>query len=139
MGRILCIDYGLKRTGLSMTDPLQLIANKLGTVPTKDLINYLSKLIQKEDIELFVIGQPYHLDGSLSDFEEEILKFIDILQKRFPAIPIEREDETYTSKIAYQELIKSNIPKKKRKDKSLVDSIAATLILQSYLERKKHD
>ena len=137
MGRIACIDYGKKRTGLAMTDPLRLIANKLGTVSTGELLPYLKNLVEKEDIDLFVLGQPFRMDGTLSGFEKEILKFIDSLKKTFPEIPIDREDESLTSKLAYSALIHSGVKRKRRRDKTLIDSTAATLILQSYLERTR--
>jgi len=135
MPRILAIDYGSKRTGIAVTDPMQIIASGLRTVQTAELLAFLKDYLNKEEVETFVIGQPFRLDGRPSDIEAEILKFITKLQLQHPIIPIKRIDETYTSKIAFQTLIDSGVKKKKRRDKSLLDSISATLILQDYLER----
>ncbi len=135
MPRILAIDYGAKRTGLAVTDPLKIIASSLRTEPTETLLPFLKDYLSREEVETIVVGQPFRLDGRPSDIEQEILKFIDKLKKQHPAIPIERIDETYTSKIASQTLIASGVKKKKRRDKGLLDSISATLILQDYLER----
>ncbi|MBI1222835.1 MAG: Holliday junction resolvase RuvX [Bacteroidetes bacterium] len=133
MGRILSIDYGGKRTGLAVTDPLKIIASALTTVDTSSLMEYLKTYCRKELVEAFVVGQPFRLDGRPSDIEKEILIFIDKLRNEFPEKPIHRIDETFTSKISQQSLIASGVKKKDRKDKRLLDSVSATLILQDFL------
>ena len=136
MGRVLAIDYGLKRTGIAVTDELQIIASGLTTVSTKDLIPFLQDYIKKEEVELFLIGEPKKLDNSPSDSEALITPFIQKLEKEFPKIPIKRVDERFTSKMAFQTMIDSGLKKKQRKNKALIDEISATLILQSYLYSK---
>ncbi len=138
MGRILAIDYGSKRVGLAVTDSLQMIANPLDTIHAKDVISYLLAYTQKEEVELFVIGEPKHKDGHPMDISLQINAFINLLKKTFPMIGIEREDERFTSKMAFNVMLNSGIGKEKRKDKKLVDKIAAVIILQSYLERKSY-
>ena len=136
MARILAIDYGLKRTGIAVTDELQIIASGLTTVSTKDLIPFLQDYIKKEEVELFLIGEPKKLDNSPSDSEALITPFIQKLEKEFPKIPIKRVDERFTSKMAFQTMIDSGLKKNQRKNKALIDEISATLILQSYLYSK---
>jgi putative Holliday junction resolvase len=133
MGRILAIDYGTKRTGLAVTDPMQIIASGLTTVETKELIQYLKAYINSEDVEKFVVGEPKQMDNSASASEVHIQKFLEKLQKEIPQIPIVRVDERFTSKMAFQTMIDSGLKKKQRQNKALVDEISATLILQSYL------
>jgi putative holliday junction resolvase len=133
MGVLIGIDFGKKRTGLAHTDTQQIIASGLTTVDTDDTIHYLSVYHRKTPIEKFVVGQPKQRDGSYSDVEKEILLFITQLIEVFPNTPIVRQDERFTSKMAFNSLIQSGAKKKYRKDKSLVDEISATLILQSYL------
>jgi len=134
MGRILAIDYGQKRCGLAVTDELKIIANSLITVPTAQLLDYLKKYLSKENVELFVIGKPMQMDNTESESEKYIKPFIKSLQKLFPDIPIKRFDERFTSKMAFQTMIDSGISKTKRRDKGLVDTISATIILQSFME-----
>lgn len=136
MGRILAIDYGQKRCGIAVTDELAIIANALETVSTKDLISYLSKYVSKEDVSLFVIGEPKQMNNTPSDSARYINPFIGRLRNAFPNIPIDRMDERFTSRMAFQSMIDAGLGKKARRDKALVDSISATLILQSYLETK---
>lgn len=136
MPRILAIDYGSKRTGLAVTDPLQIIATGLTTVDTHNAIDFLREYMIKEPVELFVVGEAKQLDGSPAQSTPLIDAFIKLLNKNFPAIPVEREDESYTSKKAFQTMIDSGISKSKRRDKKLIDKISAVLILQSYMERK---
>ncbi|WNH07588.1 Holliday junction resolvase RuvX [Thalassobellus suaedae] len=136
MARILAIDYGTKRTGIAVTDELQIIASGLTTVSTKELIPFLKAYIIKEKVELFLIGEPKQMDNTASESELYILPFIDKLKKEIPNIPIERVDERFTSKMAFQTMIDSGLKKNKRKNKALVDEISATLILQSYLYSK---
>ncbi len=133
MGRILAIDYGEKRTGLAVTDELQIIASGLTTVPTKELLSFLKKYINQESVELFLIGEPKQMDYTPSESEALIKPFIVKLNKQHPKIPIKRVDERFTSKMAFQTMIDSGLKKKQRKNKALVDEISATLILQSYL------
>tara|TARA_B100001059_G_scaffold228596_1_gene259919 strand:+ start:403 stop:813 length:411 start_codon:yes stop_codon:yes gene_type:complete len=136
MGRILAIDYGSKRTGIAVTDEMQIIASGLTTVSTKNLIEFLISYTLSETVDLIVIGLPKQMNNELSESEPLILKFIKILKNRFPDMPVERVDERFTSKIAFQSMIASGLNKNKRKNKSLVDEISATLILQSYLANK---
>lgn len=135
MARILALDYGKVRTGIAVTDELQLIASGLTTVETKDLISFLDDYINNEPVELFVVGLPKQMDNTQSESEDLIQTFLKKLSNKFPAIPIERQDERFTSKMAFQSMLDSGIKKKKRQDKSLVDEISATLILQAYLNR----
>lgn len=134
MSRILSIDYGLKRVGLAVTDPLQIIASGLTTVATVDLINYIKDYMVKEEVECIVIGEPLHLDGSPTSITPQINKFIEELTKLFPELRIERQDERFTSRDARQIILQSGARKKKRRDKGLVDKISAVLILQDFLK-----
>lgn len=133
MPRILSIDYGGKRTGLAVTDPLQIIASALTTVETDKLLSYLKDYLQKEEVEAFVVGEPFRADGSHSDIEQEIKKFIVKLKEQHPGIQVHRIDESFSSQKAQQALIQSGVKKKKRRQKNLLDSTAATVILQDYL------
>ncbi|GAA4897286.1 Holliday junction resolvase RuvX [Flaviramulus aquimarinus] len=136
MSRILAIDYGTKRTGIAVTDELQIIASGLTTVNTKDLLQFLKDYIKNESVELFLVGEPKQMDNSASESEVHILPFITTLEKVFPKIPIQRVDERFTSKMAFQTMIDSGLKKNQRKNKALIDEISATLILQSYLYSK---
>jgi putative holliday junction resolvase len=136
MARILAIDYGMKRTGIAVTDELQIIASGLTTVNTSELLKFLKDYINKETVELFVIGEPKQMDNTASESEALILPFIAKLEKQIPNIPIARVDERFTSKMAFQTMIDSGLKKNQRKNKALVDEISATLILQSYLYSK---
>lgn len=136
MGRILALDYGSKRTGIAVTDELQLIASGLTTVPTLGLLDFLSKYLTEEQVELILIGEPKQKDGNHSSIEGEIQKFIKKFSKAFPKYPIKRVDERYTSKMAFQTMIDSGLKKKQRQNKALVDEISATIILQEYLYNK---
>jgi len=136
MARILAIDFGTKRTGIAVTDELQIIASGLTTVNTKDLLVFLNNYVAKETVELFVVGEPKQMDNSASESETYIIKFIAKLEKTIPNIPIKRIDERFTSKMAFQTMIDSGLKKNQRKNKALVDEISATLILQSYLYSK---
>ena len=136
MGRILAIDYGKKRTGIAITDELQIIASGLTTVKTGDLLSFLKDYIAKESVELFLVGEPKQMDYTASESETLIVPFLAKLEKQFPTIPIKRVDERFTSKMAFQSMIDSGLTKNQRKNKALVDEISATLILQSYLYSK---
>ncbi len=132
--RIIAIDYGTKRTGIAVTDPLQLIASGLCTVPTAELIPFLKKYIASEPVEAFVIGQPKRMNNEDSEVEANIQQCIRFLQKEFPTIAIHRQDERFTSKLAFQSMLEGGLKKKQRQNKALIDEISATLILQSFLE-----
>lgn len=136
MARILAIDYGLKRTGIAVTDELQIIASGLTTVATKELLTFLNDYISKENVELFLVGEPKQMNNEVSESETLIQLFLKKLSKSFPAIPIKRIDERFTSKMAFQTMIDSGLKKKQRQNKSLVDEISAVIILQSYLYNK---
>ncbi|WP_425075646.1 Holliday junction resolvase RuvX [Psychroserpens sp. S379A] len=133
MARILAIDYGTKRTGIAVTDELQIIASGLTTVNTKELIDFLKTYTSKESVELFIIGEPKQMNYNASESEVSILKFLKTLETVFPNIPIKRIDERFTSKMAFQTMIDSGLSKKQRQNKALIDEISATIILQSYL------
>ncbi|WP_396592030.1 Holliday junction resolvase RuvX [Allomuricauda sp. R78024] len=135
MARILALDYGKVRTGVAVTDELQLIASGLTTVETKDLISFLVDYIEKEKVESFVVGLPKQMDNTPSESEELIQPFLKKLSAKFPTIQIERQDERFTSKMAFQSMLDSGMKKKKRQNKAIVDEISATLILQAYLNR----
>ncbi len=136
MGQLISIDYGSKRTGLAATDDLQIIASGLDTVETPKLIAYLKDYMVFNKVEAFIIGEPKRLHGVASDIETQIKPFIEVLKKEFPEQEIHRIDERFTSKLAFDTMIASGISKKKRKDKSLIDKISATLILQSFLQSR---
>jgi len=131
----LALDYGKVRTGVAVTDELQLIASGLTTVETKDLISFLVDYIEKEKVESFVVGLPKQMDNTPSESEELIQPFLKKLSAKFPTIQIERQDERFTSKMAFQSMLDSGMKKKKRQNKAIVDEISATLILQAYLNR----
>jgi putative Holliday junction resolvase len=132
----MAIDYGKKRTGLAVTDPLQLIASGLITVLTHELIPYLKKYMAEEPVELMLIGEPKNLDGSSTDATALVTECIRILQKNFPELPVKKIDERFTSKMAFQTMIDSGLKKKDRRNKALVDEISATIILQEYLRNR---
>lgn len=136
MGRVLALDYGEKRTGIAVTDELRLIASGLTTVPTIELVSFLKSYLNDESVDVFVIGEPKQMNNTPSESEQYITPFLVELAKHFPAVSIERQDERFTSKMAFQSMLDSGLKKKQRRNKALVDEISATLILQSYLERK---
>lgn len=133
--RILAIDYGKVKTGLAETDPLKIIASALDTVPTKELFNYLRHYLERESVSDVVIGLPMRAHGVPGEIEQDIQKFITQFSKKYPNIKIHREDESYTSIRAAEEIFKSGAKKKKRKDKTIIDRVSATLILQSFMEK----
>lgn len=133
MPRILAIDYGLKRTGIAVTDPLKIIATALTTIESPKLINFLKDYFKKEEVELIVIGEPKNWDESDTHATPLVKKVVEKLKKEFPEKPIKLVDERYTSKMASAALIDMGLKKKQRQDKSLVDKVAATIILQEYL------
>ncbi len=134
MGRILAIDYGRKRCGLAVSDPLKMIAGALETVPTASLEAYLAAYMQKEPVETIVVGLPLQMDATPSESTRYIEPFVQRLKKTYPQLPIVRVDERFTSKIAFQTMIDAGLKKKKRQDKGLVDALSATLILQTYMQ-----
>lgn len=136
MAQILAIDYGKVRTGLAVTDDMQIIASGLATVATNELLDYLKTYTEKENVELFLVGEPKQMDNTASESEVLIKPFISKLRSTFPNIPIERVDERFTSKMAAQTLIDSGLKKKQRQNKALLDEVSATIILQSYLYNK---
>jgi len=136
MARILAIDFGKVRTGIAVTDELQIIASGLTTVPTKELLDFLKDYVTKEQVELFLVGEPKQMDNTASESEALIKPFVSQLRTFFPEIPVKRVDERFTSKMAAQTMIDSGLKKKQRQNKALLDEISATIILQSYLYNK---
>ncbi|MBR0038331.1 MAG: Holliday junction resolvase RuvX [Bacteroidales bacterium] len=137
MSRILSIDYGRKRTGLAVTDPLQIIANSLTTVPTHELEKFLLDYLQKEQVERIVMGLPKQMNGQMSESWQYIEPFLNRLHKLCPQLPIDLVDERFTSVLAHQAILESGVGKQRRReDKGMVDTISATIILQSYLENR---
>lgn len=134
--RILAFDYGTKRIGIAVTDPLQIIATGLDTIHPKDIVEYLKNYLTRESVELFVVGEPLQMDGTPSQSTPHIKGFITILKKHFPEIPVERIDERFTSKMASAVVAKSGFKRSDRRDKARLDTISATIILQTYLEKK---
>ena len=135
MGRILSIDYGKKRTGIAVTDPLKIIASGLTTIETPKLVQFLKDYISKESVEEVIIGMPVNMDDSDTHATPFVRHFIKTFQKFFPAIPIHEVDERYTSKMATQAMLEMGLKKKQRQNKALVDEIAATIMLQEYLNK----
>lgn len=136
MPRILAIDYGMKRTGIAVTDELQIIASGLTTVPSETAISFLRDYFSKENVAKVLVGEPKQMDGTPSESTPVIEKFVSDFQVSFPEIPVIRVDERFTSKMAFQTMIDSGLKKKQRQNKGLVDEIAATILLQDYLTRK---
>ena len=137
MARIVSIDYGKKRTGLAVTDPLQLIAGGLATVSTSTLFEFLSDYVQKEQVERIVIGEPRQPNGQPSENLARVQQFVNRWRKAMPQIPIEYYDERYTSVLAHQTMLDAGLKKKARQDKALVDEISATIILEDYMRSHK--
>ncbi len=134
MARIICIDYGKKRTGIAVTDPLQIIATGLTTVDSPELIPFLKKYFLQENVELIVIGEPKNLDDSDTHATPLVKEIIKKLEKQFPQIPIRKVDERFTSKMAKQAMLEMGMKKKDRRNKRTVDEIAATIMLQEYMQ-----
>ena len=134
MARILSIDYGTKRTGLAVTDPLQIIASGLDSISTQVLFEYIEDYLEKEDVETIVVGEPMHLDGNPAQIAHIVVGFVRKLKKLYPHLNIVTHDERYTSEDAKKIILMSGAKKKKRQDKGLVDKISAVLILQDYME-----
>ena len=138
VGRILSIDYGRKRTGIAVTDPLQMIANSLETISSADVITFLKNYLQKEKVDAFVVGYPRQMNNTPSESVIYIDPFIALLKKTFPDKEVFLMDERFTSKMAFQTMIAGGVKKKDRQNKALIDSISATIILQSYLEMREN-
>jgi putative Holliday junction resolvase len=136
MPRILAFDYGLKRTGVAVTDPLQIIANGLDTLPTEKLLLFIKDYCNAEEVELFVVGYPFNHGHGENDIARHIDKFILKLRQLYPAKQVVKVDETFTSKMAAQTLLMSGVNKKERRRRENLDVISATIILQSYMESR---
>lgn len=138
MSRILAIDYGRKRTGVAVTDPMQIIATGLTTVSTHELESFITKYVEQEKVERIIIGHPRQMNYEDSDNMKSIVPFINRLRKLLPNMPVELVDERFTSVLAHKAMLAGGLKKKDRQNKALVDEISATIILQSYLESKKY-
>jgi len=136
LSKYLGIDFGIKKSGVSISDSNKLISFPLETIETKNLLDYIKQISIDENIEIVVIGKPLRLNNEIHDLEEEIVKFIKSLKNYLPNIQVERIDERFTSKISKQIIINSGVGKKKRRDKLIIDKISASLILESYLIQK---
>ncbi len=137
MAQLLALDYGKKRTGIAVTDDMQLIASGLQTVDTMDLLSFLDAYFNTHEVEKVIIGEPKQMNGLPSESAVLIENFIAVFSKKFPQMPIERIDERFTSKMAFKTMLDSGLKKRQRKNKALLDEIAATIILQDYLTYKK--
>lgn len=138
MARILSIDYGKKRTGIAVTDPLQIIAGGLATVPTHELFQFLQDYIAREQVECIVIGEPKQPNGMPSENLERVHQFVNRWRRAVPNIPINYYDERFTSVLAHRAMLEGGLKKKDRQNKALVDEISATIILQNYMESRRH-
>ncbi|PKO97194.1 MAG: Holliday junction resolvase RuvX [Bacteroidetes bacterium HGW-Bacteroidetes-7] len=136
MERIVGIDYGKKRTGVAVSDPLGIFATAIETVPSGDIVRYLKNYTQKEQVVRFVVGYPMNLNNTPSEGARFVDQFLNLLKKHFPEVPVTLEDERYTSSMAFQTMIDGGVKMMDRRDKSMVDKISAAIILQSYLDRK---
>lgn len=136
MARILSIDYGKKRTGIAVTDPLQIIANGLATVSTSELLSYLKDYLSREQVERIIIGRPLQTNGQPSENLQRVEQFVNRWKKEMPDVPVEYMDERFTSVLAHQAMIDGGLRKKARQDKALVDKISATIILEDYLRSR---
>jgi putative Holliday junction resolvase len=139
LGRIVALDVGRKRTGVAATDPLKIIANSLTTIPTGKIIDFLTDYLANNSVELLVVGMPRQMNNEPSEAVKYIEPVINRFKKLYPDIPIEYVDERFTSKIAFQTMLDGGVKKMDRRDKAMVDTISATIILQSYLESKDFD
>lgn len=132
----MAFDYGGKRTGIAVSDPLQIVATGLTTVSSETIFDFLKTYLRNETVECFVVGEPKNLDNSPSEIAGEVNAFVDLLQKSYPDIPVRRIDERFSSKMAAQTLFASGLKKKQRQNKSLLDEVSATIILQGFMEMK---
>lgn len=138
MSRIVAIDYGRKRAGLAVSDPMQIIANGLTTIPTCELLDFLSAYVQREPVERILIGLPKQMNNEASESMKYIEPFVRTLKKKLPEVPVEFVDERFTSVLAHRTMLEAGLKKKDRRNKALVDEISATIILQTYLESKRY-
>lgn len=134
--RLMAFDYGTKRIGIAVTDPLQIVANALTTVHPNEIFDFLKNYLLTEQVETFVVGKPRQMDGSDSESASHVVGFIRLLKKQFPAIPVAEVDERFTSKMASAVIAQSGMKKGKRQQKGLIDTISATIILQSYMDSR---
>ena len=139
MGRIMAIDYGIKRTGLAVTDPLGIIASGLDTVETPKLMSYLENYTRRETVDRFVVGDARHMDNTPSEAASDVDRFLKQLAKAFPGVPVSLEDERFTSVLAHRAMIEGGMKAKDRRDKMSVDKISAAIILQGWLDRNKKE
>lgn len=137
MARILAIDYGAKRTGIAVTDPLQIIGSALTTVPTTELLTFIQQYLRQEEVEAFVVGEPLGLDGLPTDATGHVYQLVQKLKDLYPNLPVHLQDERYTSKDASRALYQSGVPKMKRRQKDLIDQVSAAIILQEFLEARR--
>lgn len=137
MSRILAIDFGKKRSGIAVTDPLQLIAGGLTTVATPELLDYIKRYVSREPVERILVGLPKQMNNEASENMKRIEPFVNTLRKQLPSIPVEYVDERFTSVLAHRTMLDAGLKKKERQNKALVDEISATIILQSYMESKR--
>jgi putative holliday junction resolvase len=136
VARLLAIDYGTKRVGIAVTDPLQLIASALETVPAKDVFLFLKTYTAREEVEAFIVGMPSRLDGTATDATPHVKGFIRALRKAFPEVPIHEHDERFTSVLAHRAMLAGGLSKKDRRDKATVDKVSAAILLQSFMESR---
>lgn len=136
MPRLLAFDFGTKRLGIAVTDPMQIFATGLTTIHPKDVVEFLKKYLLTEQVEAFIVGEPKQMDGTASQSAPQVKGFVTILKKNFPDIPVELMDERFTSKMASATIAQSGLKKSDRQNKELIDTVSATIILQSYLEKK---
>ncbi len=137
MGRLLAIDYGRKRTGIAVSDPLQLIANGLTTVATHELTDFLKDYVGREAVDEIIVGLPVQTNGQASENQQRVRQFVARLRKLMPDVPVVFYDERFTSVLAHRAMIDGGLRQKQRRDKALVDTISATIILQSYMEHRR--
>jgi putative Holliday junction resolvase len=137
MGRVVALDYGKKRTGVAVSDPLRLIAGGLTTLPSKDVISFLKQYVVENEVDVFVLGDPFQMSYKPSENRERVMKFKQELHRSFPEIEIKMVDERFTSLLAHQAMIQGGLKKKDRRNKALVDELSATIMLQSFLETNK--
>ncbi len=135
MARIMAFDFGTKRLGIAVTDPLKIFATALTTIPPKDIVPFIQTYLKTQQVETFVVGEPKQMDGTASQSAQQVKDFVRVLKKHFPDTPIEMMDERFTSKMASATIAQSGLKKSARQNKELIDSVAATIILQSYLEK----
>lgn len=136
MARVMSFDYGTKRIGLAVTDPLQMIATGLDNIHPKDIIDYLKKYLQTEQVETFVVGEPKQMDNTPSQSAMHVRGFVNLLKKTFPEIPVEMMDERFTSKMASAAILAGGVKKAGRQNKALVDTVSAVILLQSWMEQR---